>query len=122
MDEIPALIALLTDFPDRETLCLSIRTATLLGEQAVYASARSMVESMLNVLTTQEKCVYLIDSTLTVITDTSDEITLGDLEQYDLPLYTGFDDVQEICQYLETSFGPRCKSTLKDTLMISFYI
>ncbi|XP_030845072.1 deleted in malignant brain tumors 1 protein isoform X2 [Strongylocentrotus purpuratus] len=107
VDEIPALIALLTDYPDRETLCLSIRTATLLGEDAVYASARSMVESMLNVLTTQEKCVSLIDSTLTVITDTSDEITLGDLEQYDLPFYTGFDDVQGICQYLETSFGPR---------------
>eukprot|EP00057_Strongylocentrotus_purpuratus_P018644 XP_011673118.1 PREDICTED: deleted in malignant brain tumors 1 protein-like [Strongylocentrotus purpuratus] len=107
VDEIPALIALLTDFPDRETLCLSICTATLLGEEAVYASARSMVESMLNVLTTQEKCVSLIDSTLTVITNTSDGITLGMLETYELPFYTGFDDVEEICQYLETSFGPR---------------
>ncbi|XP_030845075.1 deleted in malignant brain tumors 1 protein isoform X2 [Strongylocentrotus purpuratus] len=107
VDEIPALIALLTDYPDRETLCLSIRTATLLGEDAVYASARSLVESIVNVLTTQEKCVSLIDSTLTVITDTSDEITLDDLEQYSIPFYTGFDDVQEICQYLETSFGPR---------------
>ncbi|XP_041472113.1 deleted in malignant brain tumors 1 protein-like isoform X3 [Lytechinus variegatus] len=106
VEEISGVVALLTDFPDRDSLCTYIQTATSLPGEHANTFARFLVLNALNLLHDEEKCVSVLDSALAV-TDAIPGVSREEVENIYMPMYSGFTDIVEMCRYISKAFGPR---------------
>ncbi|XP_041472306.1 deleted in malignant brain tumors 1 protein-like [Lytechinus variegatus] len=102
---LPDLIALMVDFPNRESLCDYIQTIS--RDEAVIDGAGQLVASFLTVLTDNQKCIDVVQSTLGVVTGVVGGISMEEIENVYIPLYSGFRDVHDMCLYVATSFSQR---------------
>ncbi|XP_063960869.1 deleted in malignant brain tumors 1 protein-like isoform X4 [Lytechinus pictus] len=106
VEEISGVVALLTDFPDRDSLCTYIQTATALPGEHANTFERFLVLNALNVLHDEEKCVSVLDSALAVA-DAIPGTSREEVENIYMPMYSGFTDILQMCRYISTAFGPR---------------